>query len=512
MAERGREAVFLGLDLGTTGAKAGVVDSSGNLLGTSARAYETRVRKPGWAEQDPQAWWQAASRAISAAIAASGVEPGSVRGVGVSGQMHGAVFLDSAGEVVCPCIIWCDQRTAVQCDAIVSKVGNERLAALAGNPAMPGFTAPKILWLKDNDPESFARVDKVMLPKDYINFRLTGNIATEPSDASGTLLFDIRELRWAGQLLDELEVPLSWLPPVLGSSEEVGTVRREAAAETGLAEGTPVAAGGADNACGAIGMGVISEGMTAVSIGSSGTVLAPTASPVVDPELRLHSFCHAVPGTWYVMGVMLSAGMSLKWFADVLGEPEAGEAVREGRDRYELLDETASLAPPGCEGLIFLPYLTGERTPHADPDARSVLYGLDLSKGRPHVIRSVLEGVVYGLNDSMSLIREIGARTDTVVSGGGGSRSALWRQMQADVFEVPVVPAGESEAAMLGAALLGSVAAGERSSVGEAVAAAVRYGETVDPDPANAKAYRRAYREFRALYPALSPVWRSGGE
>jgi len=498
--------LMIGLDLGTTGVKAGVIDAAGGVLGKAFAPYRTMTPAPGWAEQDPQEWWSATVAAVRDALESSGADPGRIAGAGVSGQMHGSVFLDAGGEVVRPCILWCDQRTSEECEMITSELGGE-LAALVGNPALTGFTAPKILWLRDAEPECYSRVSRVVLPKDYINMRLTGRLTTEVSDASGTLLFDIRRREWSRRMLEALDVPAAWLPDVLESSDPQGGVTREAADATGLAAGTVVAAGGADNACGAIGMGVLREGDMAVSIGSSGTVLAPTGAPVVDERMRLHSFCHAVPGAWYVMGVMLSAGQSLRWFRDVLGEPETGRALSEGRDAYELLDETASKAPAGSEGLLFLPYLSGERTPHADPHARGGFFGLDLTKKRSHVVRSVMEGVTFGLKDSLEIMRDMGVPLDAVVSGGGGARSALWRSMQADVFEMPVRTVSEPDAAMLGAALLGGAAGGVFATVQDASAAAVRYGDDTVPEPSNFEAYREAYGKFRALYPALKPLF-----
>ncbi len=499
--------LMLGLDLGTTGAKAGVVDTSGRVLATGFEAYATRTPLPGWAEQDPADWWSATAAAIRGAIGSSGGRADDIRGVGVSGQMHGPVFLDSDLEVVSPCIIWCDQRASAQCERITRDVGEGALAELVGNRALPGFTAPKIMWLRECEPAAFARVSRIILPKDYINLKLSGALGTDASDASGTLLFDIRERAWSQGMVDRLQIERELLPEVRESPQRLGSITAEAAAATGLATGTPLAAGGADNACGAIGMGVVGEGFIAVSTGSSGTVLAPTGAPRIDERMLLHSFCHAVPDTWYLMGVMLSAGLSLRWFRDELGEPEAGEAARTGRDSYELLDETASLAPAGCEGLLFLPYLTGERTPYADPDARGVLFGIDLTKTRAHVVRAVMEGVVFGLADSVSLMREAGVDTRSAVSGGGGSRSALWRGMQADVFGMPISAAGEPDSAMLGAALLGGVAGGVFADVAEACASAVHNGEALEPDPSTRDAYRSSYDTYRRLYPALRPVW-----
>ncbi|MHB8895499.1 MAG: xylulokinase [Candidatus Geothermincolia bacterium] len=499
--------VLLGLDLGTSGAKAGLIDDRGKVMTTATVEYETRTPRPGWAEQDPEDWWSATVEAIRKVLRAGGVPPERIAGTGVSGQMHGSVFLDGSLEVIRPCILWCDQRTSAQCDWIADTVGSENLAALVGNPPLAGFTAPKILWLRENEPECFARVRKVVLPKDYINLRLTGALATEVSDASGTLLFDVRERRWSTEMAGKLDIGTELLPDVLESGDVTGLITPETAAATGLREGTVVAAGGADNACGAIGMGVVNEGEVAVSIGSSGTVLAPTARPVVEDRMRLHSFCHAVPGTWYLMGVVLSAGLSLRWFRDELGEPEVSEARNRGRDPYELLDATAALAPAGSEGLVFLPYMSGERTPHADPNARGILFGMDLTKKRRHVVRAVMEGVVFGLKDSISLMHEMGVPLESVVAGGGGSRSELWKAMQADIFELPIRTATEPDSALVGAALLGGVAAGVFPSVREACLTSVRCGTAIEPDRSNFEACRRGYRKYRELYPALKPLF-----
>jgi len=507
MERKNSGPLVLGLDLGTTGAKAGVVSRDGSVVATATAEYETFTPRPGWAEQRPEDWWEASAGAIRAAVESSGARASDISGVGVSGQMHGAVFLDAEGSVVRPCILWCDQRASAQCDWITDTVGEDGLAALVGNSALAGFTAPKILWLKECEPDSYARVRHVMLPKDYINMRLTGLLATEVSDASGTLLFDVRERDWSVGMLERLDIRREWLPEVLESCDELGAVTPDAAAATGLAAGTVVAAGGADNACGALGMGVIGEGQVAVSIGSSGTVLAPTSRPQVDPRMRLHSFCHAIPGSWYLMGVMLSAGLSLRWFRDEMGEPEVSEAIKSGRDAYAQLDATAADAPPGSGGLVFLPYLSGERTPHADPDARGVLFGIDLTKKRAHVVRAVMEGVTYGLKDSLAVMRDMGVPLEVAVSGGGGSRSALWRQMQADIFEMPIRTAGVPDAAMLGAALLGGVASGVYPGVRDACARAVHHKGPLRPEEATFDAYRTGYRKYRALYPALKPLF-----
>jgi len=504
-AEKSR-TLLVGLDLGTTGAKAGVFDG-GRLLSAATVEYPMSTPAPGWAEQSPEDWWGASKQALRQALDRSGSEPEEVAGVGLSGQMHGAVLLDSDGRPLRPCILWCDQRTSRQADRIRDLLGEKRLSELTCNPSLTGFTAPKLLWVRDNEPELFDRVDTLLLPKDYINFMLTGRRSTEVSDASGTLLFDVSERRWSEEMLSALDIPRSWLPEVLDSVDRAGTVSRAAAEATGLPEGAVVAAGGADNACGALGMGVLRPGDVAVSVGSSGTVLAPLDSPLRDPEMRLHTFCHAAPGKWYVMGVVLSAGQALRWFRDELGEPEVSMARERGVDEYSLLDETASRAPAGSGGVVFLPYLAGERTPHADPFARGVFFGLDLSKKREHLVRSVMEGVVFALDDSVRLMKGLSVPMEHVISGGGGARSDLWRSMQADVFGLPVARAGEPDAAMLGASMLAGAASGAYGSIDEAVSCCVSNGEPIDPDPDEAEKYRPSRETFARLYPALKDIF-----
>jgi xylulokinase len=499
-------ALLLGLDLGTTGAKAGVFDGP-RLLSSAMVEYPVSTPEPGWAEQSPDDWWSASKEAIRRALRGPGVDPDKITGVGLSGQMHGAVLLDSSGRPVRPCILWCDQRTSAQAERITSMIGVEKLSELTCNPSLTGFTAPKLLWVRDNEPGLFERVETLLLPKDYINFMLTGLTSTEVSDASGTLLFDVAGRRWSEEMIPALDIPPSWLPEVRDSIDPAGTVTREAADATGLPAGAVVAAGGADNACGALGMGILRPGGVAVSIGSSGTVLAPVEAPLRDPEMRLHTFCHAAPGAWYVMGVVLSAGQALRWFRDELGEPEVSRAREMGVDEYELLDETASKAPAGCGGVVFLPYLAGERTPHADPFARGVFFGLDLSKKREHLVRSVMEGVVFALDDSVRLMRDLDVPMERVVSGGGGARSDLWRSMQADVFGLPIARAGQADSAMLGASMLAGVASGVYGSIDEAASLCVSNGEPLEPDAGRAHEYRPSRETFARLYPALRDIF-----
>jgi len=423
--------------------------------------------------------------------------------MGLSGQMHGAVFLDEANQVIRPAILWCDQRTAAECEWITETVGRERVVDLTSNPVLTGFTAGKIVWLRNSEPENFARVKKVLLPKDYIRFLLTGEYATEVSDASGTSLFNVRERKWADEVLDAIGVPREWMPVVYESPEITGRITGEAAAATGLAEGMPVVGGGGDQAAGAVGNGVVEPGIISSTVGTSGVVFAFADKPVVDPLLRVHTFCHAVPGKWHVMGVMLSAGGSLRWYRDTFAQAETTVAVAKDQDPYDLLSEEAAVAPPGSEGLVFLPYLTGERTPYADPNARGVFFGITLRHGRAHFVRSVMEGVAYGLRDSFEILHEMKVPILQVRASGGGARSAVWRQIQADVTRLEHVLINVDEGPAYGVALLAGVGTGVWASVEQACRSTIKVVSSTKPDEATAQAYERFYRIYRSLYPAL---------
>jgi xylulokinase len=433
-----------------------------------------------------------------------GVKPADVAGVGLTGQMHGLVLLDAQGEVLRPCIMWNDQRTAAQCAAITEKVGLENVLRLTGNPILPGFTAPKIVWVRENEPEVYANVAKALLPKDYVRYRLTGGFFGEVSDASGTSMFDVGQRQWSDEMLQALEVPRQWLPEVTESPEVSARISAEAAAETGLLAGTPVVGGGGDQAAQAVGTGIIAEGVVSATLGTSGVVFAASDSYRVEPEGRLHAFCHAVPGMWHLMGVMLSAAGSFRWYRDTLGQEEVTQAQETGRDAYDILTEAAAEVSPGCEGLIFLPYLTGERTPYPDPNARGVFFGLTLRHGKPHMTRAVLEGVSYGLLDSLELMRALGLSIEQVRASGGGARSVLWRQILADVFDTEIVTVNVTEGAAYGAALLAGVGAGVYDSVSTACESAIRLTGNTEPGPA-VPVYADYYPRYRALYPALAP-------
>jgi xylulokinase len=470
---------LVGIDVGTTGVKALAISPDGAVLARAEVGYPLSTPRPGWSEQDPADW----ERAAGEALARLGVEPA---GIGLSGQMHGLVCLDADEQVLRPAILWNDQRTGEQCAEIEARVGRERLVELTGNRALPGFTAPKLLWLREHEPETYARIAHVLLPKDYVRLRLTGERATDVADASGTLLLDVAGRTWSAEMLDALELDAAWLPRLLESPEVSGTT----------AAGVPVAAGAGDQAAGALGVGVDRPGPLSVVLGTSGVVFAALPGYAHDRDGRVHAFCHAVPGGWHAMGVMLSAAGSLAWLQGVLAAP------------YEELLADAEGAPAGSEGALFAPYLAGERTPHADPSARAALVGLTLRHDRGAIVRSVLEGVAYGLRDSLELLQSLGMSADRGRISGGGARSELWTRIVASVLDLPLERTAVEEGSAYGAALLGGVACGAFADVHEAVDACVRVRETVEPDPGWSTAYRDGYARFRELYPALRPLER----
>jgi xylulokinase len=496
---------FLGIDIGTSGTKTLLIDDAGRVLAAATVEYPLSTPQPGWAEQEPRHWWEATQATVREVLQKSGLSGGDIQGIGLSGQMHGSVFLDERGEVIRPALLWSDQRTVAQCDWITAAVGAERVVELISNPVLTGFTAPKVIWLRDHEPENYRRVRKVLLPKDYIRFRLTGEFATEVSDASGTAMFHVRERRWAHELLDAIDVPREWMPDCF-ESEEPSTRISEAAAEaTGLRAGTPVVGGGGDQAAGAVGNGIVEPGIISSSVGTSGVVFAFSDEPSVDPRLRLHTFCHAVRGKWHQMGVMLSAGGSLRWYRDTLGGPETLVAAALGVDPYVVIADEAKNAPAGSEGLIFLPYLTGERTPHPDPYARGVFFGLTLRHDRRHLARSVLEGVAFGLRDSFEILDEMNVPIREVRASGGGARSPLWRQIQADVVGRDHVTINVDEGPAFGVALLAGVGTGNWSTVAEACRATIRVADRCPPDEANRKVYDALHPIYQGLYHSLKP-------
>ena len=503
---------LLGIDLGTTGARAILVDTSdGRVVAGATSEYPLHTPRPLWAEQDPGDWWDGTVSAVRAALGAAREARGrvDVAAIGLSGQMHGVVLLDGTGEVVGPSIIWCDGRSQAQCDAITARVGETRLIELTSNPALVGFSAGKLLWIRSERPDEFARARRFLLPKDYIRYRLTGAHASEVSDASGTLLFDVANRRWSDEMLAALDLDRGLLPPVHESPEVTAHVTAEVARELGIAPRTPVVGGGGDQAAGAVGNGVVRPGVVSSTIGTSGVVFAHCASPVRDARGRVHTFCHAVPGAWHVMGVTQGAGLSWRWFRDeVAGDLEKRAAAAEGREIYDVLAAQAATAPPGSAGLLFLPYLMGERTPHLDPKARGGWFGLTAAHRRGHLARAVLEGVAYSLRDCLEILYEMGVQVDEIRASGGGGRSALWRQIQADVFGRAVVTVNASEGPAYGAALLAGVGIGAWRTVPEACATCISVATRTEPDPAARPVYERDYRIFRDLYPCLAPLYR----
>ena len=495
---------LLGIDVGTTGSKALLAGTDGAVKASATAEYPMFTPQPLWAEQNPADWWAATVTSIRRVLKEGGVGPGQVAGVGLTGQMHGLVLLGADGEVLRPCIMWNDQRTAAECAAITKEVGPKKVLQLTGNPVLPGFTAPKVAWVREHEPQVYERVAKVLLPKDYVRYRLTGGFFSEVSDASGTSMFDVGRRKWSEEMLMALDVPREWLPEVTESPVVSAHVSASAAAETGLLQGTPVVGGGGDQAAQAVGTGTIAEGVVSATLGTSGVVFAASEAYRMEPEGRLHAFCHAVPGTWHLMGVMLSAAGSFRWYRDAVGDLERAQAAESGRDAYDLLTEAAAGVPPGCEGLLFLPYLSGERTPYPDPNARGVFFGLTLQHRKAHLTRAVLEGVTYGLRDSLELMRTLGLSIEQVRASGGGARSPLWRQILADVFDTEIVTVNVTEGAAYGAALLAGVGAGAYPGVAKACEAAIRVTGRTEPGPAVA-AYTDYYPRYRALYPALAP-------
>jgi xylulokinase len=490
------EQLFLGLDIGTSGVKAVLVSANGDVRASSTTPLSLSTPKPGWAEQEPEAWWQATLASIRNVRGSQ--QGGEIASVGISGQMHSSVFLDAQGSVIRPALLWCDGRTTEECAEITQRVGGEdKLREFASNPALEGFTLPKVLWLRKHEPEAFKRLASVMLPKDYIRYRLTGAIATEPSDASATLMYNTAKRRWSDEIMRAVDLPMSILPALGESAEVLGRVTTEAAGLTGVREGTPVVGGGADNACGAAGVGVVDAGEAVASWGTSGTVLAPMTEPHVDPGLRAHTFCHVMPSTWYMMGVVLSAGGAFSWYR----EQFARELVSVGNADVKL-DEEAASVPIGAEGVTFLPYLQGERTPHRDASARGALLGLSLAHTRAHVTRAVLEGVAFALRDSLTILRELGMTPRELLLTGGGAKSAFLRRLQAEVFGAPVTTVNREEGPAYGAAMLAAVGVGAFPNLQSAAKATLTRSAAEVPSGAAHQAYDAPYQRFRDAYHA----------
>lgn len=490
--------LFLGIDVSTTSVKALLMDERGMVVSTAVTEQDFDSPQPLWAEQDPAMWWTNTQRSIRAVLQQAGVTGEQVTAVGMTGQMHGLVLLDAQGNVLRPSILWNDQRTAAQCDEITQRVGAQRLIDITGNKALTGFTAPKILWVRENEPEVYARTAHILLPKDYVRWCMTGEFAVDKADGAGTILFDLKLRDWSPDVLAALDIPREWLPKTYEGPEVTGVITPAAAEATGLKAGTPVMGGGGDQAAQAVGVGAIRPGILALTLGTSGVVFASTGSPFVEKEGRLHAFCHSVPNTWHLMGVMLSAAGSLKWYRDTLAPGTAYDA---------LLAPTAAV-PAGCEGLVFLPYLTGERTPYPDPLARGAFVGLTVRHSAAHMTRAVLEGVAFGLRDSLELVLGAGlGAVDQVRASGGGIKSPIWRQILADVMGVELVTVNTTEGAAYGSALLAGVGSGVWSSVAEACDATIQVTSTTTPQPAGVAAYQKVYPLYQMLYPQLKPAF-----
>ncbi len=495
---------YLGLDVGTSGLKTVLIDQQGKVVTTNTQDYPIYTPKPLWSEQEPEDWWQATIKGIRQAVKDARINPKDVGGIGLSGQMHGSVFLADGLKPLRRAILWNDQRTSAQCEYIEKVAGGrKKLIEMVANPALTGFTAPKIIWLRDHEPNHFKKVKHVLLPKDYIRLCLTGDYATEVSDASGTLLLDVRNRKWHMGLIKKLGLNPEWFPKCYESPDVTGHVNEFASKLTGLPAGVPVVGGGGDQACGAVGSGIVSSGIVSATLGTSGVMFAYSDTPHFDPEGRVHTMCHAVPGKWCTFGCMLAAGGSFQWFRNNLGQMEIAEAKRKKVDPYVLLIDQAQKAHPGCEGLFFLPYLTGERCPYPDPCARACFIGISARTDRAAMIRSVLEGITFGMKDQIRIMRQMGIKISQVRASGGGARSKFWRQLQADMYNATVVTVNVAEGSALGAAILAAVGAGQFRSVPEACKKIIKTVDGLKPNMKLVKLYDRNHEEFRKLYSSL---------
>lgn len=497
---------FVGIDIGTSGTRAIVIDERGKLLGAGTGNHTCQAPHPLWSEQSPMEWWEAVKAAVPAAVKAAKVKPEEIKGIGLSGQMHGLVLLDKKSEVIRPAILWNDQRTAAECAEITERAGGRaKLLDLVSNPALTGFTAPKILWVRKNEPANYARAVWALLPKDFIRFKLSGEFATEVSDASGTLLLDVNKRAWSKELLSKLEIDAALMPKCFESTVPSAKLSATASAELGgaLAAGTPIVGGAGDCAAGAVGAGIVKSGVCNVSIGTSGVVFVHADQPKTDPLGRAHTFCHAVPGKWHNMGVTLSAGGSLQWFKNTLGHPESAVAKLTGGDAYDILVQEALSVPAGSEGVCFLPYLTGERTPHADPYATGTFVGITPRTTKGHLTRAVIEGVCYSLRECIEIFRGMNVPVSEARVTGGGSKNAFWAQTLADMFGQNTCALEASEGAAYGVALLAAVGTGAFKSVEEACAATVKTCNTKTPHAGNKAIYDKYFALWKELYPAL---------
>lgn len=496
-------AYLIGVDLGTSGTKTVLFAEDGTVAASCTIEYPLYQPQNGWAEQDPLDWWNAVCGTTKAVIAKAGISASEIKGVGLSGQMHGLVMLDKFGNVLRKSIIWCDQRTAKECEEITQKVGAENLIKITANPALTGFTASKIMWVKNNEPEIYEKCAHILLPKDFIRYKLTGEFATEVSDASGMQLLDVPNRKWSDQVLDALQIEKSLLGKVYESPEITGKVTKAASDLTGLAEGTAVVGGAGDNAAAAVGTGTVQDGRAFTTIGTSGVVFAHTSKLSIDPKGRVHTFCCAVPGAWHVMGVTQGAGLSLKWFRDNFCHEEMIAAAGMKKDPYFLMDKQAEEIPIGSDRLLYLPYLMGERTPHLDPNCRGVFFGLSAMHTRQHLLRAVMEGVTFSQRDSVEVLREMGVSINEMLACGGGGSSPLWRQMLADVYGCPVKTVVSKEGPALGVAILAGAGTGVYSSVQDGCAAVIKTNPPQNPILQNSAEYEKFYNIYRALYPAL---------
>jgi xylulokinase len=488
--------LFLGLDIGTSGAKAIVCDGDGHIVAMALAEYPISSPQPLWSEQNPSDWWQGAQQAIRDVVSA--VDASQIMGIGLTGQMHGSVFLDANNQVIRPALLWNDQRTAAECAEINQRIGTQRLIEIAGNPALTGFQAPKILWVRNHEPANFARIAHILLPKDYIRLLLSGVYATDAADTAGTLLIDLTSRDYSDEILAALEIKREWLPTVYEGPSITSHLTADVATALGLTAGIPIIAGGGDNAAAAIGTGIIKSGVVNSSIGTSGVVFAHSDNIALDPHGRLHTFCHSVPGAWHMMAVTLSAGGAFGWLRNTLRQTGASDLS------YDDLTAAAANVTAGAEGLIFLPYLSGERTPHLDPLARGAFVGLTTRHGIGHMARAVMEGVTFSLRDGIEIMRELGVPTTDVRATGGGGKSPLWRQMQADIYNAPVSTLAAEEGPAYGAALLAAVGTGHFADVNDAVTRCVRVVATTQPNPAMVAKYNQIYAIYRTMYSHLS--------
>ncbi len=493
--------LVIGIDVGTGGSRIVIVGEDGHVSASATVAHAPFASpRTAWAEQEPEDWWRASREAIREALVKGGAEPSSVRAIGLSGQMHGAVLLDEAGAVVRPAIIWCDQRTEVECRWLTETIGAARLLELASNPALTNFTLPKLLWVRTHEPDAWRRVRRVLLPKDFVRLRLSGEYATDVADASGTLMLDVANRRWSQEIVDAAGLDASLLPRLFESPEVSARISSKAAAETGIPEGTPIVAGAGDQAAGAVGMGITRPGAVSVTIGTSGVVFAATDRPALDPGGRLHTFCHAIPGRWHVMGVTQAAGLSLRWLREQFGLADRHDAA------YEVMTREAAAIEPGADGVLWAPFLMGERTPHLDPSVRGALVGLAANHTRGHITRAVLEGVAFSLRDSFTIFNELRVPVQRVRLGGGGARSPLWREIQANVFGQPVETVHADEGAAYGAALVAGVGVGLWPGVDEACDRLVRSSIAASPSAVTVAKMNECYDVYRRVYPALRAI------